>query len=81
LPPGKYFSGPLWLKNGVELWLEAGATVVMSRDRNDWPRGVRALVLRDVSNLVLEGFRGEAAQTDGRVTAIVEANVTRPPAR
>ena len=28
LPPGRYVSGPLWLKDRIELRLEAGATVV-----------------------------------------------------
>ena len=44
LPPGKYVSGPLWLKDGVELHLQGGATVEMSHDAADWPAGVRALV-------------------------------------
>jgi hypothetical protein len=44
LPPGRYVSGPLWLKDNVELRLEAGATVVMSHDRADWPAGARALI-------------------------------------
>lgn len=44
LPPGRYVTGPLWLKDNVELRLEAGATVVLSPDRKDWPAGVRALV-------------------------------------
>ena len=44
LPPGRYVSGPLWLKDNVELRLEAGATVVLSSDKGDWPAGARALV-------------------------------------
>jgi hypothetical protein len=36
-----------------------------------------ALVLRDISNLVLQGFRGQAARPDGPLPAIVEENVTR----
>lgn len=44
LPPGRYVSGPLWLKDNVELRLEAGATVVLSPDKADWPAGARALV-------------------------------------
>jgi hypothetical protein len=44
LPPGRYVSGPLWLKDNVELRLEAGATLVMSPAKADWPAGVRALV-------------------------------------
>lgn len=56
LPPGKYVSGPLFLKNGVELHLEAGATIMMSRDSNDWPRGVRALVnANGATNIAVTG--------------------------
>ena len=44
LPPGRYVSGPLWLKDNVELRLEAGATVVLSPDKKDWPTGEPALV-------------------------------------
>jgi len=58
LPPGRYVSGPLWLKDNVELRLDAGAT----------------LVLRDVSNLTLEDFRGEAGQTNA--PAIFKEHVT-----
>jgi polygalacturonase len=44
VPPGRYVTGPLWLKDHVELRLEAGATVVMSHNTNDWPAGVPALI-------------------------------------
>lgn len=44
LPSGRYVTGPLWLKDNVELRLEAGAAVVMSPDRKDWPGNERALV-------------------------------------
>lgn len=44
LPPGRYVSGPLWLKDNVELRLHAGATLVLSPDRADWAPGVRALI-------------------------------------
>ncbi len=44
LPPGRYVSGPLWLKDNVELRLEAGATVALSPDKKDWPAGAPALV-------------------------------------
>lgn len=44
LPPGRYVSGPLRLKDNVELRLEAGATVVLSPDKKDWPTGEPALV-------------------------------------
>jgi polygalacturonase len=44
LPPGRYVSGPLWLKDNVELRLEAGATVTLSHDKKDWPTRAPALV-------------------------------------
>ena len=64
LPPGRYVSGPLWLKDRIELRLEAGATVVLSHDRKDWPAGVRALVnATGVTNIAITGrgtFDGDA---------------------
>lgn len=48
-PPGQYVSGPIWQKDNVELRLEAGATLVLSPDRADWPAGVRALVSPSMS--------------------------------
>ena len=44
LPSGWYVSGPLWLKDNIELRVEAGATVTPSTNRADWPAGVRALI-------------------------------------
>jgi hypothetical protein len=44
LPAGRYISGPLWLKDYVELRLEGGATVVLSPHKKDWPAGEPALV-------------------------------------
>ncbi len=44
LPPGRYVSGPLWLKDNVELRLAAGATVLLSPDKKDWPTGEPALI-------------------------------------
>ncbi len=44
VPPGEHVSGPFWMKDNVELRLEAGAVVRMSHDARDWPAGVRALV-------------------------------------
>jgi hypothetical protein len=56
LPPGEYSTGPIWLKDNVELRLEAGATLSMSQDRADWPPGVPALVnSRGVSNIAITG--------------------------
>jgi hypothetical protein len=64
LPPGRYVSGPLWLKDNIELRLEAGATVVLSHDRADWPPGVRALInARGATNIAITGrgtFDGDA---------------------
>ncbi len=64
LPPGTYVSGPLWLKDNVELRLEAGATIVLSRDPADWPAGVRALVnAQGARNIAIRGrgtFDGQA---------------------
>ena len=36
LPPGAYLAGTVWLKSGVELHLEAGATLKGSTDRLDY---------------------------------------------
>ncbi len=44
LPAGRYVTGPLWLKDNVELRLDPGAVVVMSHEAADWPAGVPALV-------------------------------------
>jgi hypothetical protein len=64
VPPGRYASGPLWLKDNVELRLEAGATMVLSHDRNDWPAGVPALVnAKGAKHIAITGrgtFDGDA---------------------
>ncbi len=64
LPPGRYLTGPLWLKDNVELRLEAGATVILSPDKKDWPAGVRALVnAKGVKHIAITGrgtFDGNA---------------------
>ncbi len=64
LPQGRYVSGPLWLKDNIEVRLEAGATVVMSHERGDWPGGVRALVnATGATNIAITGhgtFDGDA---------------------
>jgi hypothetical protein len=44
VPPGQYVTGPIWLKDGVELRLEAGATISPSQNAADWPSGVPALI-------------------------------------
>lgn len=56
LPPGRYVTGPLWLTNGVELRLEAGASIVMSREPSDWPRASRALInANGATNIAITG--------------------------
>lgn len=64
LAPGRYVCGPIWLKDNVELRLEAGATMVLSTNRSDWPSGVRALVnARGAKNIAITGrgtFDGNA---------------------
>jgi hypothetical protein len=56
LPPGAHVSGPFWLKDNVELRLEAGAVVRMSHDKADWPQGTRALVnAKGVKNIAVTG--------------------------
>jgi len=64
LPPGRYVSGPLWLKDNVELRLEAGANLVMSHDRADWSTNARGLInARGAKHIAITGrgtFDGEA---------------------
>jgi hypothetical protein len=64
LPPGRYVTGPLWLNDNVELRLDAGATVSISTNREDWPSGVRALVnARGAKRIAITGrgtFDGNA---------------------
>ena len=44
LPPGEYVTGPLWLKDNVELRLEAGALIALSQNPADWPPGAPAMI-------------------------------------
>jgi hypothetical protein len=56
LPPGQYTTGPLWLKDNVELRLEAGATITQSQNPADWPSGVPALInSRGAKNIAVTG--------------------------
>jgi hypothetical protein len=56
VPPGEHVSGPFWMKDNVELRLEAGALIRLSHDAADWPRGVRALVnARGARNIAITG--------------------------
>lgn len=44
VPPGEYVTGPLWLKDNVELRLEAGAVIALSQNPGDWPIATPAIV-------------------------------------
>ena len=44
VPPGEYVTGPLRLKDNVELRLEAGALIALSQNPADWPPGAPAMV-------------------------------------
>ena len=56
VPPGQYTTGPLWLKDNVELRLEAGAVVSLSQNAADWPAGAPALVnSRGAHNIAITG--------------------------
>jgi hypothetical protein len=64
VPPGAYTTGPLWLKDNVELRLEAGATISLSQNPADWPEGVPALLnSKGARNIAITGrgtFDGKA---------------------
>lgn len=56
LPPGQYVSGPLWLKDNVELYLEAGATIALSQNPADWKSNAPALVNSQAArNIAIRG--------------------------
>jgi hypothetical protein len=56
VPPGQYTTGPIWLKDNVELRLEAGAIISQSQNPADWPSGVPALVnARGAKNIAITG--------------------------
>ena len=56
VPPGEYVTGPFWLKDNVELRLEAGAVIRLSHRAADWPPGARALVNADgARNIAITG--------------------------
>jgi hypothetical protein len=44
VPPGRYVTGELQLKDNVTLHLEAGATLVPSQAKEDYPKGPRAFL-------------------------------------
>ena len=56
VPAGEHVSGPIWMKDNVELRLEGGAVVRMSQDASDWPKGARALVnSKGARNIAITG--------------------------
>ncbi len=56
VPPGEHVSGPIWMKDNVELRLEAGAILRMSHVVADWPPGARALVnAKGARNIAITG--------------------------
>jgi hypothetical protein len=56
LPPGEYVTGPLWLKDNVELRLEAGAVIALSQKFADWPPGAPAIVnSQGAQNIAITG--------------------------
>jgi hypothetical protein len=56
IAPGRYSTGALWLKDNVELRLEAGATVTLSQNPADWPPGAPAIVnSKGAKNIAITG--------------------------
>lgn len=56
VPPGLYTTGPLWLKDNVELRLEGGAIIALSQNPADWPAGVPAILnSQGAQNIALTG--------------------------
>lgn len=65
VPPGLTVSGPIWLKDNVELHLEPGAVVRLSRVPADWTKAAPALVnAKGVTNVAVTG----AGTFDGAAT-------------
>jgi hypothetical protein len=54
--PGEYVTGPLWLKDNVELRLEAGAVIALSQNPADWPAGAPAMINSEgAKNIAITG--------------------------
>jgi hypothetical protein len=60
---------------GIDGLTLRGVEVDWDREKPE-PKWGSALVLRDVSNLVLQDFRGETAQPDGPLPAVRRERVT-----
>jgi hypothetical protein len=56
VPPGAYTVGMIELKNHVTLDIDAGATLFLSQDNAEFPRGRRAMVFADnATNIAVTG--------------------------
>ena len=55
VPAGDYRCGALRLRSGVSLFLEAGATLWVSPDKEDYADGNRFLYAEDQDNITIEG--------------------------
>jgi hypothetical protein len=56
VPPGAYTIGMIQLKDNVTLQLEAGATLFLSQDNSEFPRGRRAMVFAEnAQNIAVTG--------------------------
>jgi hypothetical protein len=56
VPPGEYSIGMIQLKNNVTLDLDAGATLFLSQDNAEFPRGRRAMIYaEDAHNIAVTG--------------------------
>ena len=55
VPAGDYRCGALRLRGGVSLFLEAGATLWVSPDKDDYADGNRFLYAEDQDNITIEG--------------------------
>ncbi len=56
VPPGDYTVGTIQLKDNVTLHLEAGATLFLSQDRNDFIQGSRTMIFaQDAKNIAVTG--------------------------
>jgi hypothetical protein len=56
VPPGDYTVGTIQLKDNVNLNVEAGTTLYLSQDRNDFIKGARTIIFAEkASNISLTG--------------------------
>jgi polygalacturonase len=56
VPPGEYTIGTVQLKDNVELYVEAGATLFLSQDKGDFARGSYAMIFAEkAKNIALTG--------------------------